>query len=49
MINIDSKIEKFVEDFLKNKRKEKFVPGKTLIPPSGKLIGYDEIKRQIDT
>ena len=47
MINIDSKIEKFVEDFLKNKRKEKFVPGKTLIPPSGKLIGYDEIKNMV--
>ena len=47
MISVDSKIEKFVKDFLKNKKKEKFVPGKTLIPPSGKLISSDEITNMV--
>ena len=33
-------VTKFTESFY-NKRK--FVPGETLIPPSGKLIGHEEI------
>lgn len=48
MIKNDLKINEFVEDYLsKNSAKEKFVPGKTLIPPSGKLIGKEEINNMI--
>ena len=42
------KIENFVKDFLENKKKEVFVPGKTLIPPSGKLIGSEEITNMVE-
>ena len=49
MISADQKIGNFVKDFLeKNKKKEFFVPGQTLIPPSGKLIGFNEIKNMVE-
>ena len=35
------------EIFNKKKEKYKFVPGKTVIPPSGKLIGFEETKNMI--
>ena len=45
--NIDE-IEKFVKNTLKERKKEKvFIPGQTLIPPSGKLIDHEEIKNMI--
>jgi CDP-4-dehydro-6-deoxyglucose reductase, E1 len=47
MIVNDNKIEKFVKSYLDSKQKEVFVPGKTLIPPSGKLIGSKEIEYMI--
>ena len=48
MIKNDLKINEFVENYLsENSAKEKFVPGKTLIPPSGKLIGKEEINNMI--
>ena len=47
MIVKDKKIEKFVKSYLDSKQKEVFVPGKTLIPPSGKLIGSKEIEYMI--
>ena len=43
----DGKIENFVKSYLDTKQKEVFVPGKTLIPPSGKLIGSKEIEYMI--
>jgi len=49
MISADQKIGSFVKDFLeKNKKKELFVPGQTLIPPSGKLIGFNEIRNMVE-
>jgi len=47
MIINDNKIENFVKSYLDSKQKEVFVPGKTLIPPSGKLIGSKEIEYMI--
>ena len=47
MTIIDSKIESFVKDFLVNNKKDTFIPGKTIIPPSGKLIGEEEIKNMV--
>ena len=48
MIENNIEIEKFVKDILeKKKNKINFVPGETLIPPSGKLIGYEEIKNMV--
>ncbi len=48
MIKNDEKIENFVENYLKNNlKKSKFIPGETLIPPSGKVIGIDEIKNMV--
>ena len=46
ILNYD-KIENFVKSYLHSKQKEAFVPGKTLIPPSGKLIGSKEIEYMI--
>ncbi len=43
-----SDIENFVKKILNDKgSKETFVPGKTLIPPSGKVIGYEETKNMV--
>ena len=47
MIVKDNKIENFVKSYVNSKQKEAFVPGKTLIPPSGKLIGSKEIEYMI--
>jgi len=48
MNNEIKEIETFVEKiFNKNNKKNNFVPGKTLIPPSGKLIGYEETKNMV--
>ena len=47
MILNDNKIENFVKSYLDSKQKESFIPGKTLIPPSGKLIGSKEIEYMI--
>ena len=47
MIVNDNKIEKFVKSYLDSRQKEVFFPGKTLIPPSGKLIGSKEIEYMI--
>ena len=47
---IDSKfeIENFVKNILdKKNKKESFIPGETIIPPSGKLIGYDEVNNMV--
>ena len=49
MISENKKIENFVNEFLnENYKKEKFNPGTTLIPPSGKLIGPTEIKYMVE-
>ena len=40
-------IDPLIVNYLKNNKKKKFIPGKTLIPPSGKLIGFEEIKNMI--
>jgi len=46
---INSKISKLVEDFSKEKFKaSKFIPGKTSIPCSGKVIDSKEIKNMIE-
>ena len=43
-----TEIENFVKKILEEKNtKNTFVPGETLIPPSGKLIGYEETKNMI--
>ena len=48
MIQIDKKIKNFVLNYLENsKKKENFVPGETVIHPSGKLIGLNEIANMI--
>ena len=48
MIKNNLKIDDFVKDFLtKNNKKANFIPGETLIPPSGKLIGHDEISNMV--
>lgn len=48
MINEMQEIEIFVEKVLREKQKaNKFIPGETLIPPSGKLIGYEETKNMV--
>lgn len=47
MKNSSDLINSLLENYLKDKKKEQFVPGKTLIPPSGKLIGPEEIKNMI--
>ena len=48
MNNETKEIEIFVKKILENKnKKNRFIPGKTLIPPSGKLIGYEETKNKI--
>ena len=49
MIKKNIEIENFVKKILNEEKKEnKFVPGKTLIPPSGKLIGHEEIKNMVE-
>ena len=41
-------IESFVKKILEEKDvKKNYVPGETLIPPSGKLIGYEETKNMV--
>ena len=48
MNNETKEIEIFVKKTLENKnKKNSFIPGKTLIPPSGKLIGYEETKNMV--
>ena len=48
MNNETKEIEVFVKKILENKNKKNhFIPGKTLIPPSGKLIGYEETKNMV--
>ncbi|MDC0449695.1 lipopolysaccharide biosynthesis protein RfbH [Pelagibacteraceae bacterium] len=48
MNNQIKEIENFVRKILKDKIKSKpFVPGETLIPPSGKLIDYEETKNMV--
>jgi CDP-6-deoxy-D-xylo-4-hexulose-3-dehydrase len=48
MNNEVKEIELFVKKILENKHKKNtFIPGKTLIPPSGKLIGYEETKNMV--
>ena len=48
MNNQTKEIENFVKKILKDKVKNKpFVPGETLIPPSGKLIDYEETKNMV--
>ena len=48
MKNDIPEIESFVKNTLDKKRKKlPFVPGETLIPPSGKLIGYEEVKNMV--
>jgi len=49
MIKNNIEIENFVKKILNKEKKENnFVPGKTLIPPSGKLIAYEEIKNMVE-
>jgi CDP-6-deoxy-D-xylo-4-hexulose-3-dehydrase len=48
MINTNIEVEDFVKKILKKKKKNPFVPGETLIPPSGKLIGEEEIKYMVE-
>jgi len=47
MISIDKKVINFVLSYLKKKKNENFIPGETLIPSSGKLIGLNEIVNMI--
>ena len=48
MINENTDIESFVKKIFKEKNiKKTFIPGETLIPPSGKLIGYEETKNMV--
>jgi CDP-4-dehydro-6-deoxyglucose reductase, E1 len=47
MLNLTS-IEKFVKYFLDKKKKDIFIPGKSFIPPSGKLIGLEEISNMVE-
>ena len=48
MDNQIKEIENFVRKILKDKIKSKpFVPGETLIPPSGKLIDFEETKNMV--
>lgn len=48
MINKNEDIDNFVKKILQKKDdKNNFVPGETLIPPSGKLIGYEEIRNMV--
>ena len=47
MISIDKKVINFVLSYLKKKKNENFIPGETLIPPSGKLIGLNDIVNMI--
>ena len=48
MKNDIPEIESFVKNTLDKKRKKlPFVPGETLIPPSGKIIGYEEVKNMV--
>ena len=47
MISIDKKVINFALSYLKKKKKDNFIPGETLIPPSGKLIGLNEIANMI--
>jgi len=42
-------IENLVKTFLLDKKKESFIPGKTVIPASGKFIGSEEIKNMIQS
>ena len=37
----------FIKEILDKKQKYEFIPGKTTIPPSGKLIGFEETKNII--
>ena len=41
------KIKKFVKDNYLDKS-EKFIPGETIIPPSGKLVGKEEVQLMIE-
>ena len=41
------KIKKFVEENYVNNSK-KFIPGETIIPPSGKLVGKEEVQSMIE-
>jgi|TARA_B110000902_G_scaffold266121_1_gene352613 CDP-6-deoxy-D-xylo-4-hexulose-3-dehydrase len=48
MNNKIKEIESFVKKILEEKDvKKNYVPGETLIPPSGKLIGYEETKNMV--
>jgi len=48
MISEIKKIDNFVKKILKEKNKKNiFIPGKTLIPTSGKLIGHEETKNMV--
>ena len=48
MNNKIKEIENFVKKILEEKDiKKNFIPGETLIPPSGKLIGFEETKNMV--
>ena len=48
MIENNKNIESFVKNYLEeNSKKVKFIPGETLIHPSGKLIGNEEINNMV--
>ena len=40
-------LDTLIREILDKKQKYKFIPGKTVIPPSGKLIGFEETKNII--
>ena len=47
-MNNNSEIENFVKKILSEKKiKNSFIPGETLIPPSGKLIGHEEVTNMV--
>ena len=49
MIEKKIEIESFVKKILSNKKNDnKFIPGKTLIPPSGKVIDFEEINNMVE-
>jgi CDP-6-deoxy-D-xylo-4-hexulose-3-dehydrase len=47
--NLRSQISSLVLEFAQEQYKEKkFIPGETVIPPSGKLLGYEELQNMVD-
>ncbi len=44
-IEILNQVEKFIKE---NKQSDRFIPGKSVIPPSGKLVDHEEVKNIVE-